>query len=373
MPWYETGDPTAIWRWALVTVGSSPQVVVVDDSRFMRGLISDTLESGGIEVVGEAENGEEAVSVVKDLRPDVVTMDVNMPKMDGIEATKRIMEEVPTPILMLSAYTDDGAEETFEALDAGAVDFIAKPGGEVSAGVTNLEEQLVELVTSVADADVEDRGPGETEQPEQSPEPAPEPGAVEVEPNTTILIGSSTGGPDAVERVVSALPGDADIRVLIIQHMPEAFTGRFADRQDQATDLDVREADDGARIGRGEALVARGGQHLEVSSYRRGRLRVKTVDEERGQGVRPSVNVTFESAADAIDDPIIGVVLTGMGADGADGVKALKRAGARVIAQDEETSVVYGMPKRAAATGCVDDILPLGDIAAGVIGGVANV
>ncbi len=358
-----------------MTVGRAPEVVVVDDSRFMRGLISDTLESGGIEVVGEAEDGEEAVSVVKDLQPDVVTMDVNMPELDGIEATRRIMSEVPTPILMLSAYTDDGAEETFEALDAGAVDFIAKPGGEVSAAVTDLEEQLVELVTSVADADVADRGAAaepETEA-ETDPDPTPETDSVEVEPNTTVLIGSSTGGPDAVERVVSALPGDADIRVLIVQHMPKAFTGRFADRLDEASELDISEAEDGDRIGRGEALVARGGQHLEVSSYRRGRLRVKTVDEDRGQGVRPSVNVTFASAADVIDDPMIGVVLTGMGSDGSDSVKDLKRAGARVIAQDEETSVVYGMPKRAVATGFVDDVLPLEEIATGVVGGIANV
>ncbi|MFB6244107.1 MAG: chemotaxis-specific protein-glutamate methyltransferase CheB [Halobaculum sp.] len=354
-----------------MTLGSAPEVVVVDDSRFMRGLISDTLESGGVDVVGEAEDGEEAVAVVKDLRPDVVTMDVNMPRVDGIEATKRIMEEVPTPILMLSAYTEDGADETFEALDAGAVDFIAKPGGEVSAAVTDLEEQLVELVESVADADVADRGPS-TDRPAE-PEPEPHPEEVDVEPNTTVLIGSSTGGPDAVERVVSALPGDADIRVLIVQHMPAAFTGRFADRLDAATELDVREAEDGTRIGRGEALVACGGRHLEVSSYRRGRLRVKTVDEDRGQGVRPSVNVTFESAADVIDDPIVGVVLTGMGDDGADGVRALKRVGARVIAQDEDTSVVYGMPKRAAATGCVDEILPLGEVAGGVVGGLADV
>jgi two-component system chemotaxis response regulator CheB len=358
-----------------VTLGSAPEAVVVDDSRFMRGLITDTLESGGIEVVGEAEDGEEAVEAVMDLRPDVVTMDVNMPRMDGIEATERIMDEQPTPILMLSAYTEDGADETFDALDAGAVDFIAKPGGEVSAGVTNLEEQLVELVEAACEADVgqktalSDAGPG-------SGGPAvaePTPGGIDVDPNTTILVGSSTGGPDAVEHVVASLPADADIRVLITQHMPEAFTGRFAERLDSAGDLDVREAEDGMRIGRGEAVVARGGCHMEVSSYRNGRLRLKTIDEDRGQGVRPSVNVTFESAAETIDDPLIAVVLTGMGDDGADGVKAIKRAGGRVLAQDEDTSVVYGMPKRAAATGCVDDILPLGEIVDGVVGGVADV
>jgi Chemotaxis response regulator containing a CheY-like receiver domain and a methylesterase domain len=353
-----------------VTVGRSPEVVVVDDSRFMRGLIRDTLESGGVEVVGEAEDGREAVAVVEELRPDVVTMDVNMPRLDGIEATERIMSSTPTPILMLSAYTEDGADETFAALDAGAVDFIAKPGGEVSAAVTDLEEQLVELVQSVADANLADRGPDVDT---GSATTDHEPESVEIEAETTVLIGSSTGGPDAVEQVVSALPADTDIRVLIVQHMPAAFTGRFADRLDESTELDVREAADGARVGQGEALVAAGGKHLTVSSYQNGRLRVKTVDEDRGQGVRPSVNVTFESAAETIDGPMIGVVLTGMGADGSDGVKALKRAGARVIAQDEDTSVVYGMPKRAAATGCVDEILPLGEVAGGIVGGSVDV
>jgi len=369
---YETAEPAASRRWVSVTIGRSPEVVVVDDSRFMRGLITDTLESGDVEVVGEAEDGEEAVAVVEELRPDVVTMDVNMPRVDGIEATERIMSSTPTPILMLSAYTEDGADETFAALDAGAVDFIAKPGGEVSAAVTDLEEQLVELVRSVADADVSDRGPAAGADTESEPADR-RPEAVEVEPETTVLIGSSTGGPDAVEQVVSALPGEADVRVLIVQHMPSAFTGRFADRLDESTELDVREAEDGARIGQGEALVAAGGEHLEVSSYRNGRLRVKTVDEDRGQGVRPSVNVTFESAAETVDGPTIGVVLTGMGADGSEGVKALKRAGARVIAQDEDTSVVYGMPKRAAATGCVDEILPLGEVASGIVGGPVDV
>ncbi|MFC7097357.1 chemotaxis-specific protein-glutamate methyltransferase CheB [Halobaculum marinum] len=346
----------------------------------MRGLIADILESGGVDVVGEAENGREALAVVADTEPDVVTMDVEMPEMNGIEAVERLMDETPTPTLMLSAYTAEGAEETFAALDAGAVDFFAKPGGEVSMGVSRMEEQLVETVRSVAKADVSTAAhrrrtqaaaaaSGGTAQP--SAGAGSSTGRVSVEPNTTLIIGSSTGGPDAVERVISALPGDADLRGIVVQHMPEAFTGRFAERLDAACDLSVREAEDGMRLGRGELAVARGGHHLEVASARNGRLRLKVVDEDRGQGVRPSVNVTMESAAQVVDDPLIGVVLTGMGADGSEGVQALSRAGARVLAQDEDTCVVYGMPKRAAETGCVDTVLPLDDIAGGITGETA--
>lgn len=349
----------------------------------MRGLIADILESGGVEVVGEAENGREALSVVADTEPDVVTMDVEMPEMNGIEAVERLMAETPTPTLMLSAYTAEGAEETFAALDAGAVDFFAKPGGEVSMGVSRLEEQLVETVRSVGGADLSTAGrrrrsdaataaaSGAASASASATGPA---GAadsaegVDIEPNTTLIIGSSTGGPDAVERVVSALPGDSDLRGVVVQHMPEAFTGRFADRLDDACELSVREAEDGMRLGRGELAVAKGGHHLEISSARNGRLRLKVIDEEREEGVRPSVNVTMRSAADVVDDPLIGVILTGMGGDGSDGVQALSRVGARVLAQDEATCVVYGMPKRAAATGAVDSVLPLDDIAAGITG-----
>lgn len=357
-------------------MSGAPRTVVVDDSRFMRGLIADILESGGVDVVGEAADGTDALAVVADTDPDVVTMDVEMPGMNGIEAVERIMHEHPTPTLMLSAYTEDGAEETFAALDAGAVDFFAKPGGEVSMGVSRMEEQLVETVRSVAEADISGRGDsaggaavaatvhgGKT-----ASEPRPIAG---VEPNTTVVIGSSTGGPDAVERVLSGLPAGEDLRVIVVQHMPEAFTGRFADRLDASCALDVREATDGTRVGRGEVLVARGGVHLEISRYRRGRLRVELVEEDRGQSVRPSVNVTMESAAETVDDPLIGVILTGMGDDGAAGVRAIGDVGGHVIAQDEETSVVYGMPKRAAATGHVDTVLPLDDVASGIVGGTS--
>ena len=362
----------------------SLRVVVVDDSPFMRGLISDLLTDAGVAVVGEAGDGAEALSVVAETRPDVVTMDVEMPGMGGLEAVERLMDETPTPVLMLSAHTAEGAEVTFEALDRGAVDFFSKPGGEVSTGVSRESDRLVEAVTSVADADLtaatrdrRERDPaggasGSSGRASGSrPDAAGSPGGetADVDAPLTVVIGASTGGPNAVERVMAALPM-ADCRVLIVQHMPEAFTSRFADRLDEASAYDVREASDGTRIGAGEALVARGGSHTRVDSYRAGRLRVRLA-EDGSQSVTPAADVTMRSAAEVIDDPLVGVVLTGMGADASAGIRAMADAGARTIAQSEDTCVIYGMPKRAVETGGVDEVCDLDDVAGAIVGGEA--
>ncbi|RAW45061.1 chemotaxis response regulator protein-glutamate methylesterase [Halorubrum sp. 48-1-W] len=348
----------------------APRVVVVDDSAFMRGLIGDLLTDAGVAVVGEAGDGAEALSVVDETRPDVVTMDVEMPGMGGLEAVERLMAETPTPVLMLSAHTAEGAEVTFEALERGAVDFFSKPGGEVSTGVSQEADRLVEAVRSVADADLEaatrDRYP-------PNGADTGSPSAVDLDSSLTAVVGASTGGPRAVERVLSALPM-ADCRVLVVQHMPEAFTPRFAERLDSASAYDVREATDGARIGAGEALVAPGSSHMRVDSYRAGRLRVKLVDEHAVAGdpsVTPAVDVTMRSAARTVSDPLVGVVLTGMGDDGAVGIRAMADAGARTVAQSEDTCVVYGMPKRAVGTGAVDSVCDLDDVAGAILGGEA--
>ena len=355
----------------------SPRVVVVDDSPFMRGLIGDLLSDAGVAVVGEAGDGEEALSVVAETRPDVVTMDVEMPGMGGLEAVERLMEETPTPVLMLSAHTDEGAEVTFEALDRGAVDFFAKPGGEVSTGVSRESDRLVEAVRSVAGADL-DAATRERDDPSaaasRSSEPGGDPGAgadaADVDGPLTVVIAASTGGPNAVERVLSALPM-ADCRVVVVQHMPEAFTSRFADRLDAASAYDVREASDGARIGAGEVLVARGGSHTLIDSYRSGRLRVKLDEDDDSHTVTPAADVTMRSAAEVIDDPLVGVVLTGMGSDAAEGIRAMADAGARTLAQSEDTCVIYGMPKRAVETGGVDAVYDLDDVAGAIVGGEA--
>ncbi|MBO4247239.1 chemotaxis response regulator protein-glutamate methylesterase [Halomicrobium sp. IBSBa] len=348
--------------------GSTPRAVVADDSHFMRSVISDILNEGGVDVVAEAKNGREAVALVDEHRPDVVTMDVEMPEMDGISAVEQIMEQCPTPVLMLSAHTDENADVTFEALDVGAVDFFTKPGGEVSMEMSRLKDQLLEMVLSVADVDVSGTsGHTPTASPDRSTTSTPEPAAGDYEADPTLIIGSSTGGPKMVESVLSELPLAADFRVLVVQHMPGGFTGRFAKRIDARSDYDVREAKDGDRIAGGEALIAAGDYHLRVKNYRNGRLRVKLSDDPPVNSVRPAVDVTMETAADVIDDPLVGVILTGMGNDGAAGIERIKAAGGRTIAQDEATSAVYGMPQRAAETGCVDSILPIEEIPAGIV------
>jgi len=340
--------------------GGRPRAVVADDSHFMRSVISDMLEGGGIDVVGEARNGRDAVDTVAELDPDVVTMDVEMPEMNGIEAVDRIMSENPTPVLMLSAHTDENADVTFEALDNGAVDFFTKPGGEVSMEMSRLEDQLVEMVTNVAEVDpAAPSGGGTSTTTTPSTRPYVD--------NPTLLVGSSTGGPKMVERVMSELPLEADFRVLIVQHMPDGFTERFAQRIDARSDYDVREAGHGDRIGGGEALVAPGGNHMVVSNYHSGRLRVKLTDDPPVNSVRPAVDMTMSSAAEVITDPLVGVILTGMGEDGAAGIKSIKAVGGRTLAQDEETSAVFGMPKRAIETGFVDEVLPIDDIPEGIL------
>ncbi|MFC7018731.1 MULTISPECIES: chemotaxis-specific protein-glutamate methyltransferase CheB [Haloarcula] len=364
-------------------VGSAPRAVVADDSHFMRSVISDILDEGGIDVVAQARNGVEAVDAVGEHDPDVVTMDVEMPEMDGIEATERIMADHPVPVLMLSAHTDENADVTFEALDKGAVDFFTKPGGEVSMEMSRLKDQLVDIVTSVAEADVAGQasagrtgGATATASTGTGSKTTTSSGASRSKPrsgerafveNPTLLVGSSTGGPKMVETVMASLPRDADLRVLIVQHMPEGFTGRFAERIDARSDYDVREARDGARLAGGEAMVAAGDYHMAVKNYRNGRLRVKLNQDPPVNSVRPAVDVTMETAAATIDDPLVGAILTGMGDDGADGIRAVKEAGGHTIAQDEATSAVYGMPKRAVETGCVDDVLPIEEIAGGIL------
>ncbi|MFC7079986.1 chemotaxis-specific protein-glutamate methyltransferase CheB [Halorussus caseinilyticus] len=336
------------------------RAVVVDDSHFMRTVISDILEEGGIEVVAQAGDGEEGVRAVVEHDPDVVTMDVEMPSMDGIEAVEEIMATNPTPVLMLSAHTEDGAEATFEALEKGAVDFLAKPGGEVSTEISAHGDALVEKVRSATRADPESV--------EEVDDPA---GTVDTDhgyvENPTLVVGASTGGPRVVERVLSSLPLEADLRVLVVQHMPDGFTGRFAERLDRRSEYDVCEATNNLRIGGGEAVVAKGDYHMEVAGFGNGRLRLRLQQEEAIHGVRPAIDVTMETAAEKIDGPLTGVVLTGMGSDGAAGIEAIKQAGGATLAQDEDTSSVFGIPARAIETGCVDSVRPADEMAKAIL------
>ncbi|MFB6071188.1 MAG: chemotaxis-specific protein-glutamate methyltransferase CheB [Halanaeroarchaeum sp.] len=333
------------------------RALVIDDSHFMRTVITDILEDGGFDVVDTGSNGREAVALVEEHDPDVVTMDVEMPEMNGIEAVETIMDRHPVPIVMLSALTTEGADATLEAMANGAVDFFAKPGGTISTDLSSHRDALLATVSSVAQSDptavpsTNGATPATTTPPDDRYVDDP-----------TLIVGASTGGPAVVETVLAGLPLEADFRVLVIQHMPEQFTGRFADRLDATTDYDVSEASDGDRIGGGEVLVARGDRHMVVTGYSSGRLRVKLESSRPVHSVRPAIDVTMESAAERITDPLTAVVLTGMGADGSGGVQAVSEAGGTVLAQDENSCAVFGIPARAIETGCVDEVVPADEL-----------
>jgi len=333
------------------------RALVVDDSHFMRTVITDILEDGGIDVVAQGTTGREAVALVEEHDPDVVTMDVEMPEMNGIDAVGEIMDRHPVPIMMLSALTTEGADATFEAMERGAVDFFAKPGGTISTELSSHKRELVDAVTSVARSDP--TAHRNVTRRDDSVARSPSHGYVE---NPTLVVGASTGGPNVVEEILTGLPREADLRVLVVQHMPKEFTGRFATRLDAKSDYDVREATDGERIAGGDALVARGDHHMLVSGYSNGRLRVKLDQSEPVHSVRPAIDVTMRSVAERVTGPLTGVVLTGMGADGADGMVAIDAAGGATIAQDEDTCAVFGIPARAIETGCIDDVRPADEL-----------
>ena len=350
-------------------------VVVVDDSQFMRVQIREILEEGDHTVVGEAENGTQAIEAVQEHRPDVVTMDVKMPGMDGIETVAELMATDPTPVLMLSRYTEEGADTTLDALDAGAVDFMRKPDGEVTTGLVEYADDLVELVGVVADADVEqvDAATPPASVPDDASPTVPEQvaapavAAEELDTPPTLFVAASTGGPSEIHTVVGALPATADLRVVIVQHMPEQFTGRFANRLDEVSALAVREASDGDRVSPNEAVIARGDHHLEIDRELGDDLVVSLTDDDPVHSVRPAADVTLQSAVETVSGPVVGVVLSGMGYDGAVGVEALADAGATVLVQDPEAASITSMPENALETGAVDGVYPTEELPEAII------
>ncbi len=338
------------------------RVLVTDDSLFMRAAIKKLLAADArFDVVGEAKDGRDAVDKVQALRPDVCTMDFNMPNLDGAGAVREIMRVHPTPVVMLSAHTREGARETIDALREGAIDFVTKPSGEVSA---ELGEVAPRLIAKLIDA-------SQT----KAVAPAPPPPAERIEPlrGTTIppfgtplahglrivVVAISTGGPQALSRLLPAIPRDAPLALLIVQHLPAGFTAPLAERLDGISEFSVREAAEGDRPMPGVALIAPGDRHLDIHSDGR----VHIVEGPEVNGVRPAADVTMRAAARIFGRRAVGVVMTGMGRDGADGIRAIKQAGGATLVQDQATSVIYGMPRAAVETGCVDRTVPLEKLA----------
>lgn len=365
----------------MVTVG------IVDDSVFMRNILTEILEQRGHEVVGEASDGESAVELVENTDVEVITMDISMPGQGGHWAVDKIMERHPVPIVVLSAHVHEDAEEALELMERGVVDIIRKPGGkERSVSLWDRADEVVERIAgasqssprsgsttdSAAGSATRGTGAGTTKAGSTGSTERSALGsssradssstAIESSKTTTLLVGSSTGGPETVETLLANLPTGLDIRVLVIQHMTDALTGSFADRLDAATDLEFREAGENESVTAGEGVLAKGGYHLEVTGYRRGRVDIDLSKAPKINNVRPAVDATMRTAADVIDDHVIGVILTGMGKDGAVGIQAVADAGGRTISQDEATSRIFGMPKAAIETGSIEQVLAIDDI-----------
>lgn len=347
------------------------RVLVVDDSSFFRKRIRHELErAGDIQVAGEAANGREAVEMAAKLRPDLITMDVAMPLMDGISAVREIMRSHPTDIVMFSALTREGARATLDALDAGAVDFLAKQDGLKGESGNSNGSSLRDRVMTITRAQRSRKAPAVARPKIPEAPPIVEPVDRSPEPRRgqpgLIVIGASTGGPVAVQRVLAELPADYPYPVLVAVHMPAEFTPTFAERLDSVCRIDVKHGADKDQLKSGRALIAPGGMQTLVERHS-GSLRIR-VQAGGEQLYRPSVDILFGSAARTLGDAAQAVVLTGMGADGTEGARLLKLRGAVVWSQDQASSVVYGMPHSVAKAGYSDRVMPLAEIGTALSG-----
>lgn len=354
--------------------GDKIRVLVADDSAFMRKVLLSILEAdGAFEVVGEARDGRETVEKSTKLRPHVITMDINMPHMDGLQATEVIMSTDPRPILIVSSESREGAEPTLRALGLGAVDFIAKPTGGIDLDMSSVREELVRKLRMVSKVRVirnlgrrESAGP-QPEAPEPSPVTATAPAANSGRLPIAVLA-ASTGGPATLMKLVPEFQANFPAALLVVQHMPGSFTGQFAEQLASVSRIPVKQAQSGEPLRAGQAYVCPGDCHLRVAPP--GRIILD--DGPRIGGYRPSIDVTLESVAALAGSSVVATILTGMGNDGARGVLAVQENGGMVFAQDEATSVIFGMPSEAIRTGAVGEVLPLEQIAAAIFRAVSS-
>ncbi|MCS6831474.1 MAG: chemotaxis response regulator protein-glutamate methylesterase [Armatimonadota bacterium] len=337
------------------------RVLIIDDSVVIRQLLKDIFaRDGGIEVVGVASDPIEGYDKIVQLKPDVLTLDVEMPRMDGITFLEKLMRSHPMPVVMISTLTREGSEVTLKALELGAVDFIAKPTQSIFTGMAALSHEITTKVKGAAHARVHPK------QAHVAPVEMPQASARRIiGANQLVAVGASTGGPEAIRQVLQGLPAQVP-PIVIVQHMPPVFTRSFAERLDKLCAVRVKEAEDGEALQPGHAYIAPGDYHLQVarngSAYR-----ARVVQTEPVNRHRPSVDALFDSVLQASGASTVAVLLTGMGADGAKGLKKLRDIGAHTIAQDEETCVVFGMPREAIQLGGAEFVLPLPQIARKVV------
>ena len=329
------------------------RVLVVDDSAIMRKLITEILKKDqAIEIVGEASDGVQAIEKAKELKPDVITLDIEMPKMDGLTALRHLRKESPnSKVIMFSSLTQEGAKATIEALSLGAHDFVPKPSTKsFIESVQKIEKELIPKIKALVGYDLP------LVSKVSAPARALRPGLYRV-----LGIGVSTGGPQTLAEILKELPPNFPVPILIVQHMPPLFTTQLAERLDRVSKLKVKEAEDGEPLKEGVVFIAPGDYHMEVGLDNR-QKRIKLHQGPPRNNCRPAVDVMFESLADVYGGTTLGLVLTGMGRDGVEGAKKIKARGGGIIAQDKETSVVYGMPRAVVEAGLADEVLPLPEI-----------
>jgi len=347
------------------------RVLVVDDSGFFRRRVSEMLEADPmIKVIGMAENGEQAVKKAAELKPDVITMDIEMPVLDGISATRKIMAQMPVPIIMFSSLTTEGAKATLDALEAGAVDFLPKRFQDIAKDKDEVRKLLCQRVRALGRgraAVAHHVAPAASTRAAIAPRrhsptslASSDTGLIKL-----VAIGTSTGGPVALQKVLTRLPKNFSTPILLIQHMPATFTPAFAKRLDQMCAIEVREAQDKDILRPGVALLAPGGKQMRIEG-RPGNAQVR-ISEEAGLTYKPSVDVTFSSIANVYPKDTLAIVMTGMGADGREGAKTLKQRGSEIWAQDEASSVIYGMPAAIVDAGLATKVLSLDDLGPGIV------
>ncbi len=330
------------------------KVLVVDDSALIREVLSSLLSAGDdIHVVGTACDPIDARGKIKTLNPDVVTLDIEMPNMNGLAFLEKIMRLRPTPVVMISTLTQKGAQETLLALELGAVDFVAKPGHDLAGGLEQFGREVREKVIAAAQSDVRGRAMSRGQEPKKAaPVPVIGSGA-KLSSKALIALGASTGGVEAIKTVLSGLPNDAP-PVVIAQHMPSGFTSRFAQRLDETCGLKVVEATERLALEPGHAYVAPGHAHLRVEKSS-GQLKCRLGEDGPVSGHRPSVDVLFESVAKQVGADAVGAILTGMGKDGAQGMKQMRDAGCYTVGQSKSSALIYGMPRAAMELGAVEE------------------
>lgn len=341
------------------------KVLIVDDSAFMRRVIKQMVETDHeIEVVGTARDGMEGVEMALELRPDVITMDLEMPRMDGLQATEVLMEKAPTPIIMLSSLTKEGAKATFEALDKGAADYISKNLVTSGFDLMKIQDELIGKIKAVTRKTNRLTGLKVFKKPEPLVVPKK---SFATQKIGFVAIGASTGGPRAIQEVLSHLPGDLTTPFLVAVHMPKAFTGAFAERLNDLCKLSVKEAENGDKIKPGHVFLTPGGMQTRVKRRGLTDFYIDISNDPANSIYKPSVDVSMTSVAECYPGRALGVILTGMGHDGREGMRLIREKGGKTMAQNEETCTVYGMPKAVVDAGLADKIVPLDKIAAEIV------